>query len=183
MKTRTFSVGMGVIASLLCVARPAAALSHHDWNVASRIGEVGLGVVALGAPLAGGDWDGLWQAGASIAVGGGVAEGLKQLVHEQRPDGSGDDSFPSGHAAISFAAAATMYRRYGWEVGIPATLAATFVGVARVKADKHHWYDVAASAAIGEASGMLITTPFDDNVRLLPWGDSHGGGVAMSARF
>lgn len=169
--------------SLALVATPASALSHHDWKIASDVGVIGLGVVAVGAPVAGGDWPGFWQAGGSIVVGGGIAEGLKQVVHERRPDGSGNDSFPSAHTAGAFAAAATMHRRYGWEVGIPATLVAAFVGVARVKADKHHWYDVAAGAAIGELSGMLITKPFDSGVRLVPWGDSHGGGVSASLRF
>jgi membrane-associated phospholipid phosphatase len=57
----------------------------------------------------------MWQAGGSILVGEGIAQGLKHSVHERRPDGSGNDSFPSGHAAVSFAAAATIHRRYGWD--------------------------------------------------------------------
>lgn len=174
---------LGIAASLLMVATPASALGKRDWDRASDIGVIGLGAVALGGPVVGGDWPGFWQAGASVAAGTGVAMGLKQLVHEQRPDGSGNDSFPSGHTAIAFSAAATMHRRYGWEVGVPATLVAAFVGVARVKADKHHWYDVVAGAAIGEVSGMLITRPFDSNVRLVPWGDSKGGGVSASLQF
>ena len=173
----------GLLASTLFVATPASALSRDGWATASDIGAVGLGAVALGGPVLGDDWPGAWQAGGSILVGGGIAMGLKQVVHERRPDGSDNKSFPSGHAAISFAAAATMHRRYGWEVGLPATLVAAFVGVARVKADKHHWYDVAAGAAIGEISGMLITQPFDDRVRLVPWGDSHGAGVSASLRY
>lgn len=172
-----------IVASLAICASPAAAMSHHDWSTASNIGTAGLGALALGGPVVSDDWPGFWQAGGSIMAGGGIAEGLRQFVHEQRPDGSGNDSFPSAHTAISFAAAATMHRRYGWEVGIPATLVATFVGIARVKADKHHWYDVVAGAAIGEASGMLITHPFDSSVRIVPWGDSHGGGVSAGLRF
>ncbi len=183
MKHKTLLAIGGAIAATGMVPQQAGALSRHDWATASDIGAIGLGAVALGAPVMGGDWPGFWQAGGSMVVGGGIAEGLKQIVHERRPDGSGNDSFPSGHTALSFAAAATMHRRYGWEVGLPATLIATFVGVARVKADKHHWYDVAAGAAIGEISGFVITKPFDDSVRIVPWGDSHGGGVAMGVRF
>lgn len=180
---RSTTVLAGLAASTLFLSTPASALSRSDWATASDIGAVGLSAVAVGAPVLGGDWPGFWQAGGSILVGGGIAMGLKEVVHERRPDGSDNKSFPSGHAAISFAAAATMHRRYGWEVGLPATLVAAFVGVARVKADKHHWYDVAAGAAIGEISGMLITQPFDDRVRLVPWGDSHGGGVSASLRY
>jgi membrane-associated phospholipid phosphatase len=172
-----------ILAATLGIAQPAEALSRHDWAVASTVGEIGLGAVALGVPLLKGDQPGMWQAGGSILLGEGIAQGLKQVVHERRPDGSGNDSFPSAHTAASFAAAATMHRRYGWEVGLPATLVATFVGVARVQADKHHWYDVVAGAAIGEASGLLITRSFGGESSLVPWADSHGGGVAMALRF
>lgn len=164
-------------------ASPAAAVSRDDWDTASTVGEAGLVAAALGTPLLLGDHPGLWQAGGSILVGGGIAEGLKQVIHEQRPDGSGNDSFPSGHAAVSFAAAATLQRRYGWEVGLPAQLVALFVGTARVEADKHHWYDIAASAAIGEAAGFLITSPRNDRVRFFPFADSHGGGILASCAF
>lgn len=171
------------VPALLMVASPAQALSNKSWSKISDIGALGLGAVAVGVPAFGDDTPGALQAGGSILVGYGVAEGLKQVVHEQRPDGSGNDSFPSAHTAFSFAAAASMHRRYGWEVGIPATLVATLVGVARVKADKHHWYDVVVGAAIGEASGVLITHPFDDRVNFIPWGDSKGGGVSASLKF
>ena len=165
------------------LSSPAYALSNKSWSRASDVGAAGLAAFALGGPLVGGDTPGLLQAGASIGTGFGITYGLKQIVHEQRPDGSGNDSFPSGHTAFSFAAAATMQRRYGWEVGLPAHAVAAFVGFARVKADKHHWYDVVAGAAIGEASGVLITSPFDDRVQFFPWGDSKGGGVSASLRF
>ncbi len=67
--------------------------------------------------------------------------------------------------------------------GLPAQLIAAFVGAARVKADKHHWYDVAVGAAIGEASGFLITSRRDSSVRIFPWGDTKGAGLAFGMRF
>lgn len=174
---------VSVCTSITFVAQPANAMSHKSWDDASTVTVAALGAAALGAPLVQGDWKGLAQAGASGAVAGGIAFGLKQVIHARRPDGSSNDSFPSGHTATAFAAASTLHRRYGWEAGLPATLAAAFVGLARVKADRHHWYDVVAGAAIGEASGMLITRPFNDKVRLMPWGDTKGGGIAMAMRF
>ena len=171
------------VSAALLASAPAAAASHKTWGRISDVGAAGLATFALGGPLVGGDTPGLLQAGASIGTGFGITYGLKQVIHEQRPDGSGDDSFPSGHTAFSFAAAATMQRRYGWEVGLPATAVAALVGFARVKADKHHWYDVVAGAAIGEVSGVLITHPFDDRVQFFPWGDSKGGGVSASMHF
>ncbi len=178
LKNITCAVALAVTLS----AAPVAA-GTKGWGRASDIGAVALGLAAIGGPVAGNDGDGLLQAGGSIAVGSGIAFGMKELVHEQRPDRSGNDSFPSAHTAFSFSAAATMHRRYGWQVGLPATMVAAFVGLARVEAKKHHWYDVLAGAAIGEASGMLITHPFDDRVTLTPWADSHGAGFASTVRF
>ena len=64
-----------------------------------------------------------------------------------------------------------------------AHLVATFVGVARVKADKHFVHDVIAGAAIGEAAGWLLTSRKNDEIQWLPWADSKGGGVTMAMRF
>ena len=177
-----------VLASISVLAAPALAASHHSWDQASTIGVGILGAASLGVPLIGNDVigmdsTGLLMAGGSMAAGAGIAEGLKHVVHERRPDGSDSQSFPSAHTSVAFSAAGTLYARYGWQVGLPATLLASFVGVARVEAKKHHWYDVVAGAAIGEGSAFLITRPIDESVRLVPWGDSHGGGVAASVRF
>jgi len=60
---------------------------------------------------------------------------------------------------------------------------ASFVGVARVEARKHHWYDVVAGAAIGEASGFLITSKQNQSVHVLPWGDAHSAGAVVDVRF
>lgn len=171
---------IGVVA--LGVSGPAAA-SDKGWSDASSIGRDVLIVAALGVPAVQADWSGDLQAGASMLVAGGVSYGLKELIHERRPDGSDDKSFPSGHAAISFAAAATLENRYGWKVGIPAFALASFVGAARVEARKHHWYDVVAGGAIGSASGFLLTRRHDQSVRLVPWADSGGGGVVLAMRF
>jgi membrane-associated phospholipid phosphatase len=73
---------------------------------------------------------------------------LKQFVKEERPDYSDNRSFPSDTAALAFAPASYMWARYGWEYGVPAYAAATFVGYTRVATDEHHWWDVAASAGI-----------------------------------
>ncbi|MGE6695246.1 phosphatase PAP2 family protein [Sphingobium sp. GW456-12-10-14-TSB1] len=169
--------------SVFASETPALANDRNGWSTASDVGAIGLGAIALGLPLAKGDETGALQAGASLGVGYGIAEGLKHVTHEQRPDGSDFKSFPSAHTSLSFAAAATLNRRYGWQVGLPATLVATFVGIARVEARRHHWYDAVAGAAIGEASGLLITKPYSSNVRLVPWGDSHGGGAVVAVRF
>jgi len=165
----------------LSLATPAYA--GNDWATASDIGRDGLVIVALGLPATQGDWQGTKQAAFSLGAASLATTSLKQIVSEERPDHSNDKSFPSGHTSVSFAAAATLYKRYGWEVGLPAHLVAAFVGVARVKADKHFVHDVVAGAAIGEASGWILTRRKNARVQWLPWGDAHGAGVAMSLQF
>src|SRR3546814_17133570 len=94
-----------------------------------------------------------------------MAEVLKQTFPERRPDNSDNKSFPSGHSALSFASATTLYRRYGWQAGLPAYAVATVVGIGRERSNEHHWYDVVAGAALGTASGWLFTDAFNDKVR------------------
>lgn len=169
-------------AGLLLVASPAQA-DNDGWATASDFGRNGLVIVALGLPAVQGDWQGTKQAAFSIGSTSLVTTGLKELISEERPDESDDKSFPSGHTSVSFAAAATLHKRYGWEVGIPAHVVAAFVGVARVKADKHFVHDVIAGAAIGEAAGWILTSRKNDRVQWLPWGDAHSGGATMAIRF
>lgn len=166
----------------LLLAAPAHA-GVHAWANASDIGRDILFGAALGVPAVEGDWSGDLQAGASVLVAGGVTYGLKHAFPEERPDHSDRRSFPSGHSAESFAAAASLENRYGWRVGLPAFALATFVATARVEARKHHWYDCVAGAAIGTGSGFLLTHRRDARVRMTPWADSEGGGLALTARF
>jgi membrane-associated phospholipid phosphatase len=164
------------------VASPAWA-SRHSWDNASTIGRDGLVAAAFGVPAVQGDWTGVGQAALSLGSTELLTYGLKSAIHEERPDNSNDKSFPSGHTSISFAAAATLEKRYGWKAGLPAHIVAAFVGVARVKADKHFVHDAIAGAAIGEAAGWLTTSRKSAKVQWLPWGDAHGGGAEVSLRF
>jgi membrane-associated phospholipid phosphatase len=173
---------LGLAAAFMATTTPAAA-SDRDWANASDVAVGGLLVAALGVPAINNDWNGTLQAGASAGAAFGIAAGLKEAFPETRPDHSNRKSFPSGHSATAFGAAASLQNRYGWQAGLPAQLVAAFVGVARVKADKHHWYDAVAGAAVGEASGFLITSRRDDRVKVFPWAESKGGGVAVAMRF
>ena len=44
-------------------------------------------------------------------------QALKFTVQRERPDGSNDVSFPSGHAAGAVVVAGVVGRHYGWKVG------------------------------------------------------------------
>ncbi len=177
---------IAVILALLALGVPGAAFAKNEksWDTASSIGAYGLTAIAIGLPLVRNDTNGALQATGSVAAAELVAFGLKEAFPELRPDGSDRKSFPSGHTSMAFAAASSLFNRQGQSVGIPALAVATFVGVARVQADKHHWYDVVAGAAIGSASGFLITRDRPDRTAMVvPWGDSKGGGVTLAMRF
>lgn len=176
---------LSLFSALLLCSVPATCAQANDkgWNDAGSIARDALVVVAFGVPAVQSDWDGVLQAGGSMGIAFLVPQGLKQAFPEQRPDGSDNKSFPSSHTSVSFAAAATLHNRYGWKVGVPAQLVAAFVGLSRVEAGKHHVHDVLVGAAIGEASGFLITRQASDRVQIFPWGDTQGGGVALTMRF
>lgn len=182
MILRPFS-GVAAAVSIACLSATPALAAHEGWKTAADVGELGLVSVALGKSAADRDWQGVRQLGYGLAVTTAATAGLKSAFPETRPDRSDDRSFPSGHTSVSFTAAGYLQRRYGWRYGLPATLAASVVGLSRVESKDHHWYDVLAGAALGEASAYLFTTPHDGNVRILPWADTQGAGVFVAARF
>lgn len=95
---------------------------------------------------------------ASMGVAFVGKTALKAVVNEKRPDHSDNKSFPSGHAAIAFAAARSIDKEFRKEsiwIPIAGYAAATALGVERVVSDRHHWYDVAAGAALGYGAAEL----------------------------
>lgn len=95
---------------------------------------------------------------ASVGVAYGVKTALKSMIKEERPDHSDNKSFPSGHAAMAFAAARSIDKEFRQDniwIPIAGYAAATAIGVERVVSDRHHWYDVVAGAAVGFGSAEL----------------------------
>jgi membrane-associated phospholipid phosphatase len=169
-------------AASLTLASPAVA-GDSGWADASDIARNGLMIAALAVPAVQGDPMGTGQATLALGSTRLITDTIKSTIPEERPDGSNFRSFPSGHTSMSFASAATLHKRNGWQVGVPAHVVAAFVGLARVKADKHYVHDVIVGAAIGEAAGWLLTTRKDSRVIWVPWGDARGGGATVSMRF
>ncbi len=96
--------------------------------------------------------------GASVIVAFGTKSALKAIFNEERPDHSDNKSFPSGHASMAFAAARSIDKEFRKDciwIPIAGYATATAIGVERVINDRHHWYDVAAGAAIGIGSAEL----------------------------
>lgn len=86
-----------------------------------------------------------------------IVQGVKLATRRQRPDGSNYHAFPSGHTSSAFATATVLERHFGWKVGLPAYGFATYVGLARMAANKHHASDVIMGAAVGIASARAVT--------------------------
>ncbi len=97
---------------------------------------------------------------AETALTMGTAYLLKNVVREERPNGSGHDSFPSDTTALAASGSSFLWGRYGWEYGLPATAVTGFVAYSRIQARDHHWYDTVASLGISAAYGYMVTTPF-----------------------
>jgi membrane-associated phospholipid phosphatase len=82
----------------------------------------------------------------------------KYLTREPRPDGSDNESFPSGHTAQAFLAASIVHtelRDKSQWYGIGAYTVATGVGALRMINSKHWQSDVVAGAGFGILSAHL----------------------------
>ncbi|NOX70866.1 MAG: phosphatase PAP2 family protein [Gammaproteobacteria bacterium] len=106
------------------------------------------------------DREGQVQFIKAFVANAAITGALKSAIDKRRPNGNCCESFPSGHASISFMGATFLQKRYGRKLGIPAYAAATFVAYSRVESDKHFVEDVIAGAAIGYLSSYFFTTPY-----------------------
>jgi membrane-associated phospholipid phosphatase len=176
-----------LIAALLALActSPSAARAGDAFEKYGDVMALALPLAALGISAAKHDEDGALQLAATAVPTYGLTFGLKAAVHEERPDHSGNDSFPSGHASSAFLGASYLHYRYGWKYGAPAYVLATLVGASRVEADKHFVHDVLASILIANVSAYFLTDPENDRVFLLPYCDSRkrSFGIVASFRF
>jgi len=129
------------------------------------------------------DYQGVWQLIKSGVTSRLVVEGLKAAITKDRPDGSGDDSFASGHAADSFAASTFIHQCYGLKCAIPAYLAAAYVGYTRVESDKHEVEDVLLGAVIGSVSAWYFTDRYK-GMSIAPLFTASGQfGVSLKGQF
>ncbi|GMR23170.1 MAG: hypothetical protein BMS9Abin37_1577 [Acidobacteriota bacterium] len=88
--------------------------------------------------------------------------GVKVAVGRERPDGSNNKSFPSGHASGSFATATVLQRHYGFKVGIPAYVVAGYIAASRLSENKHYLSDVVFGAAVGILGGRTVTVGLEN---------------------
>lgn len=111
---------------------------------------------------------GIWERVVATAVGYGsmtlICQGLKVIVHEQRPDGSNYHSFPSAHTAAAVTGAELVRQDYGWGWGAAFYACGAAVAAGRVIHQRHWWWDTVAGAGIGVLSawiGRWVTDSLD----------------------
>lgn len=100
-------------------------------------------------------------------VAGTLTYGLKYAVRRERPDGSDNLSFPSGHAAVTFATALVLQRHFGWW-SLPTFLVASYTATSRLHENVHYLSDVIAGATVGAIAGRTVTRHGRNSYALVP---------------
>jgi len=172
------SAGAAVCAALIFAGiggREACAFTVNRTPLTSserNIEKLGTGV-AIALPLVAGgiayfknDNVGIAQLLVESTLTLGTAYALKNIVREQRPDGSDFKSFPSETTALAASGSSFLWRRYGWQYGLPALAMTEFVSYSRVQARQHHWYDTLASSGIAAGYSALLGTRFKERYKL-----------------
>jgi hypothetical protein len=108
-----------------------------------------------------------------------MVEPLKFATRRERPDATNRQSFPSGHAAITFADATVIERHLGWKWSVLGYLAASYVSSSRLHDNRHYLSDVVFGAAVGTIAGRTVTQHGRD---VWTWAPVNvPGGVAIVA--
>jgi membrane-associated phospholipid phosphatase len=117
----------------------------------------------------------------ALAVSQGLVQVMKYSGRRERPDLSDHKSFPSGHAADTFAFATALERHFGWRFAAPAYLFSSYVAISRVPANRHWLSDAVFGASVGIIAGRTVTghelNQFPVSVSYVP-----GGAMVMFVR-
>lgn len=95
----------------------------------------------------------------SLMVSEMLVQGVKYSVRRERPDLSGNNSFPSGHSADTFAVATALERHFDWKLWVPAYAFASYVAASRLHDNVHYFSDVVFGSAVGIIAGRTVTRP------------------------
>lgn len=96
------------------------------------------------------------EVGQALVLSNLVTFGAKQAVRRERPDGSDELSFPSGHASSAFATATVVDAAFGHRAGALAFGLAAWVAASRLAENKHFFSDVVAGAGLGIVCGRAV---------------------------
>ena len=170
-----------MLSLLLLLGFPYNAAANSE-DTAANVLRVALPAAAWGMTQYLNDDEGSTQFYYSFATTIASTVAFKSAITKNRPDGSDNDAFPSGHTSMAFQGAAFLQRRYGWKYGAPAYALATYVGYSRVNNDHHDSSDVLAGALIGIAASYYFSEPFY-GVQVTPIAGIKGVGMQFSATW
>jgi membrane-associated phospholipid phosphatase len=88
-----------------------------------------------------------------------IVQSMKRIIGRERPDGSDNRSFPSGHTSTAFAAAEFLHQEFGHHstlISIAGYTAAAVTGYLRMYNNAHWLGDVLAGAAIGMGTTKMV---------------------------
>ena len=128
------------------------------------------------------------QAQIETAVLGGA---MKRIVGRERPNGTNNHSFPSGHSYSWFAMATVVERHYGLAVASPVFALWALTGASRIANDTHYLSDVVAGAALGFLVARTTVRVNDEpeaargaEWHVVPsWGGGRHGALLVQVRF
>lgn len=121
-----------------------------------------------------------------------IVTSMKYLIHDMRPDGSADNSMPSGHTALAFVSATLLdmeYRDTSPWISVGGYVCAATTGYLRVANNRHWASDVLIGAGIGIASVKLVYLTHRykwgkmPNAVIVPTMYPKGGGVVFAMKF
>jgi membrane-associated phospholipid phosphatase len=108
-----------------------------------------------------------------------LVQPIKFAAHRERPDGSDFHSFPSGHAAATFAAATVIERHLGWKLSVVGYAIASYVAASRLHDNVHYLSDVVFGAAVGSIAGRTVTEHGRETWTLAPAYVPNGAAVLL----
>jgi PAP2 superfamily len=111
-----------------------------------------------------------------------LVQPLKFATHRMRPDGSNHQSFPSGHAAVTFATATVIERHLGWRKSLLGYAIASYVAASRLHDNQHYLSDVVFGAAVGSIAGRTVVHHAADYWAFTPVALPEGGVALMVTR-
>lgn len=120
----------------------------------------------------------------AVLLDAAITVGVKSATRRERPDGSNDLSFHSGHASSTTAFATVLAHHYP-KAAIPAYLVAALTGFSRLEKNKHWLSDVVAGHAIGYLIGSTVVRGHNPmQIGRVSWAPAiaPGGGLMVNAQ-
>lgn len=127
----------------------------HDDYLQYLTAATYLGFGAIGVKGRNGIKERLAAGVTAYIVMAAITNVAKYTFREQRPNGGGRHSFPSGHTATVFTGAELMRIEYGNGIGAAAYTFGAAVGFLRLYNSRHWLHDVIAGAGVGILSARI----------------------------